>query len=215
MAAKVKLYGYWRSSATWRVRWGFGLKGIAYDYVPVNILSGETRQPAHLARHPMGALPVLEIEPGIFLCESLAMLEWADETHPGPKLYPGSPIERARIRSLCEIINSDTAPVQTPRAQKRHSDDATARADWARHFIREGLDTYEKVSRPWRGTWSVGNTVSAADLCLVPQIYNALRYQIDVAREFPALDDIYQRALGTEICRAASPEQQPDAVPGT
>jgi maleylacetoacetate isomerase len=209
----MKLYGYWRSSASWRVRWALNLKGLAYEYVPVNILSGENRSPEHLARNPLGALPVLEVAPGEILSESLAMFEWMEETYPqaGVSLFPGTPLDRARIRSLCEIINSGTAPLQTPRVQKRHSDDAKEREAWAAHFIREGLDTYEKLSRPWRGAWSVGDAISAADLCLVPQIYNALRYGLDMARDFPALDAIYRQALATETCAAASPEKQEDA----
>jgi len=206
------LYGYWRSSASWRLRWAFALKGFAYRYVPVNILKGEPHEPAHRARNVLGLLPVFEPEPGVYLAESLAVLEWLEETHPGGHaLYPGTPVDRARIRGLCELINAETAPLQTPRAQKRHSDDPAARAAWAAHFTREGLKGFEGMSRATRGAYSVGDAVSAADLCLVPQIYNALRFGIDVATEFPSLWEIYERCRATAACEAASPEKQSDA----
>jgi len=209
----LKLYGYWRSSASWRLRWALRLKDIPFEYVPVNILKGEHLEAAHLARNPLGILPVVEPEKGMFLCESLAIFEWLEESfpHKGPSLFPGSPLQRARIRSLCEIINAETAPLQTPRALKRHSADTSERTAWATHFIGEGLRAYESLSRPLRGEWSVGDQLSAADLCLVPQIYNAHRYGIDMTQELAPLERLFRKALGLEACQATSPERQSDA----
>lgn len=213
-APAIKLYGYWRSSASWRARWGFELKRVAYEYVPVNILKREHKGPEHLRRNPLGALPVMEVN-GTFVCESLAMLEWMDESFPkqGAPLYPRTPLERAQVRALCEIINSETGPLQTPRAQNRHSQDLEEKNAWARDFIREGLAAYDKLSQAVRGSWSFGDQVTAADICLIPQIYNALRYSIPVADEFPALHALFERALRTEECLRASPEKQIDAAP--
>ncbi len=225
MSTSPRLYGYWRSSATWRVRWAFALKELPYEYVPVNILKGETQAPAHLARHPLGMLPVLETAPGAMLVESLAMLEWLDERYPETyALYPGCADDRATVRALCEIINSGTAPLQTPRAQKHHSDDPEKRAEWGTHFTREGLRTFDRLrenvlARPFHdekidvesAPFSLGARVTAADLCLVPQIYNALRFKIDVANEFPRLWRIYENSLRTRACSDASPERQSDA----
>jgi maleylacetoacetate isomerase/maleylpyruvate isomerase len=209
-----RLYGYWRSSATWRVRWGFELKGVKYDYVPVNILKKENHERAHLARNPAGALPVLEIEPGRYLAESLAILEWLGETYPkqGPSLYPGDAYARAKIRQLCEIINSGTAPLQTPHAQGQHSADTQERQKWARYWIERGLKIFDQVSAPGRGLYSVGDQPTAADLCLVPQIYNAKRFGVDVKAVAPELLKIFDRALSTPACHRAAPEQQVDAV---
>ena len=209
-----KLYGYWRSSASWRVRWAFELKKIPYEYVPVNFLNGERESPAHLARNPLGALPVLEVSPGQFVSESLAIIEWIEETFPkqGPSLLPGTAIDRACIRQLAEIINSETAPLQTPRAQRKHTDNADERAAWAKHWIVEGLRAFDVLSTPHRKDFCFGNQVTLADLCLIPQIYNALRYSIDVKAQFPALWEIYNRSLATEACAKASPERQSDAV---
>jgi maleylacetoacetate isomerase len=212
---RPRLYGYWRSSASWRLRWAFALKKFDFEYVPVNILKGEPKEPAHLARNVLGLLPIFEPTEGVYLAESLAVMEWLEETHSPhatlPTLYPGSAIDRARIRGLCELINADTAPLQTPRAQKRHSDDPAERSAWAAHFIREGLKGFEGMSKAFRKEFSYGSQVTAADLCLVPQIYNALRFGLDVANEFPALWEIYSRCRQTEECAVASPERQVDA----
>jgi maleylpyruvate isomerase len=214
MPKMINLYGYWRSSATWRVRWALEIKGIPYNYVPVNILSGETQKPEHLARHPLGMLPVLETEDGQMISESLAMIEWIEEVFnlKGPSLYPGSALDRAQIRMLCETINADTAPLQTPRVQKRHSSDAAEKLAWAQHFVREGLKAFDVLSSKTRGTFSHRNDLSAADLCLVPQIYNALRFDIDVKSEFAGLFKIYEHCRKLQSCENASPEKQKDAT---
>ena len=210
-ATDLTLYGYWRSSASWRARWALELKQIAYRYIPVSLLNGENKAPAHLARNPMGAVPVLEVG-GKYLSESLAIIQWLEETFPDTtRLFPTEAWPRAQVRALCEIINSAIAPLQAPRAQKIHSDDPVAREKFAVHFIREGLKVYEGLAAPLRGQWSVGNHITAADLFLIPQIYNAVRYKIPVENEFPALWKMYLAALNTEACAKASPERQIDA----
>ncbi|MBS1983141.1 MAG: maleylacetoacetate isomerase [Bdellovibrionales bacterium] len=210
---KLKLFGYWRSSASWRVRWTLQFKEIPFEYVPLNILKGEPKKLSHLARNPLGALPVLEIDGRTNLSESLAIMEWLEDVHPTPAIYPKDPLDRALVRSLCEIINSETAPLQTPRAQNRHTIETDEKSSWARDFIRQGLDAYDKISKPYRtGEFSFGNQLTAADICLIPQLYNATRYQINVPKEFPSLAKIYTTCLATNPCRKASPEQQPDAT---
>ena len=162
----LTLYGYWRSSASWRVRWALELKQINYRYQPVNLLTGEHNSPEHLARHPLGVVPVLELGPQkIFLHESVAIIEWIEEVYQlkNPALFPGTPLERAKVRSLCEIINSYTAPFQTPRTQKRHSADAMEQKLWAQEFIRIGLAAFAKISAPLNGQFSVYDQVSAAE----------------------------------------------------
>ncbi len=214
-ADSLKVYGYWRSSASWRVRWALALKNIPFDYIPVNLLKGEHKSPEHLKRNPMGLVPVLEIGEGHFLSESMAILEWVEEVYllKGPALFPGTPLERAHVRSLCEIINSDTAPLQAPRAQKKYSSEPEKQNEWARDFISQGLRAFDVASRPLRKKFCVYDEVSAADIFLVPQIYNAIRYGIDVAKDFPELHRIYQECLKTSACLVASPETQSDAHP--
>lgn len=210
--AELKLYGYWRSSASWRVRWGLELKKLPFTYVPVNILSGENKKSEHLARNPMGALPVLDTGRGVLLSESLAILEYLEEEYKGYALYPGSALDRAQVRALCEIVNSGIAPLQTPRAQNRHSSNADEKSAWAQDFIRQGLQVYDRLSSSERGAYSFRDQVTAADLCLVPQVYNARRYGIEMAKDFPKLHEIYERCMQTPECRKAAPESQSDAV---
>jgi maleylacetoacetate isomerase len=190
------------------VRWAFQLKKIPYEYIPINLLKAEHLAPEHLARNPAGAIPVIELSDGRFMSESLAILEWSEERFPGThKLYPGSPEERAHIRRLCEIINSGIQPLQTPRVTKALPEDPEFRKAWLKRFISEGLKSFEGVSRATRGAYCVGDSPTAADMCLVPQIYAAQRFDV----EAPAsLRDIYERALKTPEGLAASPDQQID-----
>lgn len=211
----INLYGYWRSSASWRVRWALEIKQIPFNYIPVNLLTGENKSPEHLARSPMGSLPVFETETGKFLSESMAIIEWIEEVFSlkGPVFFPGTPWERAKIRELCEIINSDTAPLQTPRVQKRHSADAAEQKLWAQDFMRSGLKVFDESSKALRGKFSFQNDLTAADLFLVPQIYNALRFELPVESEFPALFQIYQECRALPSCIKSAPESMPDCPP--
>lgn len=210
----LEVYGYWRSSASWRVRWALELKGALYDYVPVNILNDEHNSEWFRAMNPNAALPLLVINKKELVHQSMAIIEWIEETYnlDEAQLFPGSPWQRAKIRELCEIINADTAPLQTPRTQKRHSQNTDEKSAWAAEWIQRGLRTFDLSSVPVRGKWCVGDDVTAADLFLIPQIYNAVRYQIDVATLHPELWRIYQAALATPECHKASPEQQIDAI---
>lgn len=214
---KLKLYGYWRSSASWRVRWALEIKKVPYDYVPVNILKNEHKEAAHLARNPFGLLPAFEMSPGNFLSESMAILWWIEENCEGTKIFGSTakgadPMSRYKILQLAEYINSDTAPLQSPRVQKMHSSDAKAGAKFAKHFIREGLAAYQAMAKSTAGKFSVGDSVTAADLFLIPQLYNARRFEIDVANEFPLLASIDRACYATSECKRSSPEAQVDAV---
>ncbi|NCN40021.1 maleylacetoacetate isomerase [bacterium] len=208
---KYTLFGYWRSSASWRIRWALELKGLSYEYVPVNLVQSEQKSLEHLARNPLGKVPVLKTPEGDLLTQSLSILEYLEEVHPPAILYPVSPLERARCRALCEVINADTAPFQTPFVQKRHSSDAAEQLNWAQEWIRKGFGAFDKLLPNRDGPYSFGERPTMADLFLVPQIYNAVRYQIPVAIEYPALWNIYEIALKTEACIKASPEEQSDA----
>jgi len=209
------LYGYWRSSASWRVRWALEHKGIDYEYVAVNLLKGEHRAPANMARNPSGLVPSLQLEDGkTYLSQSMAILNFLEEAYPaGARLFPQDPIFKAQVIGLCEIINADTAPLQKPLVFKKHSASEEEGTKWAQHWIREGLSAFDRASAPLRGAFSFGNTSTAADMLLVPQIYNALRYNLDVANEFPALNEIYKESFKLEACQKSSPEAQKDAVP--
>ena len=151
----------------------------------------------------------------------MAIIDWVDRS--GARsydLFPKAPLLRAHTIALCELINAETAPLQTPRAQKKHSDDQKARAEFAEHFIREGLRGFEamilksgaQLGARTDAKFCVGGTVTAADLFLIPQVYNAARYNVMVEKEFPKLWSIFQNCMATDPCKRAAPDSQVDAV---
>jgi maleylacetoacetate isomerase/maleylpyruvate isomerase len=212
MPQTLTLHHYWRSSCSWRVRWALALKGVPYQSVPVNILKGEHRDPAYMALNPAGFLPCLEID-GEPYGESLALIEWIEETWPTPALLPQDPLSRLYVRQLALTIAAGTQPLQNPFALKYYKLDDQERTKAARHWIERGLGTYETLLRKGRpGTYSFGGEVTVADLCLVPQVYNALRFQVDMS-QFPLIEGIYERCLKTKECDAAAPHNQPGAQP--
>jgi maleylacetoacetate isomerase len=206
----LTLYHYWRSSCSWRVRWALAIKGVSYDSVPVNILTGEHRTPEHLRRNPAGALPVLEMG-GQTYAESLALIEWIDETWPEPALWPRDPLLRLHARQLALTIVSGTQPLQNPSLLKYFQEDEAKRQEAARHWIARGLKTYETLlERGPKGAFSCGDQITAADLCLIPQVYNAKRFEVPLT-ETPRVAAIYEKARATRECKIAEPEQQPGA----
>lgn len=205
----LKLYHYWRSSSSWRVRWGLILKNLSFDLEAVNLLDDAQNAPAHLTHNASGQVPVLEIQDGAtttWLSESTAILEWLEETHPTPSLLPQSPWERAQVRELCQMINAGTQPIQNLKVLKKISDDQNERQKWAVHWIEKGFTAYEKKIRASSGLYSFGNTITMADLFLVPQCYNADRFGLDWA-PFPLIKKINERCLQTEACQKAAPDQ--------
>jgi maleylacetoacetate isomerase len=179
------LYDYWRSSASYRVRLALNLLDIDYETVPVDILAREHKSPEHLARNPQGLLPVLDID-GLRLTQSLAIVEYLDETRPGIGLLPADPIGRARVRTLAYAVAMDIHPVCNTglvghMLALTNGGDAV-RAGWMQKFIGEGLAAVEKLlDHPATGRFCHGDRPTMADLCLVPQVYNARRWQADIA----------------------------------
>ena len=201
----MKLYHYWRSSSSWRVRWALALKKVPCEFFAIDLLADTPSD--HLLRHPLGYVPVLEYDDGRYLAESMAILEWLEETHPSPSLFWGDPWNRAQARALAEIIVSDTQPLQNLDPQLHHSDDPKERLLWAQHWTRRGLAAFQAVASCTHGVFSVGNQLTVADLCLVPQVYNAHRQEIDVEREFPLVHAISKAALATESGLASHPDR--------
>lgn len=206
---KLRLYHYWRSSSSWRVRWALALKGLPCEMIAVDLLSGESESQAHLSRNPLGYVPVLEIvgDKPRLLTESVAIIEWLEEVHPAPALLPADAFDRARIRQLCEIINAATQPLANPNVTDEHSSDAAEKKRWNQLWIRRGLHAYEALAREKAGRFTFGDTLSMADLFLVPQCYNALRSEIALEREFPLLARIDANCLATPSCQAAHPDR--------
>jgi maleylacetoacetate isomerase len=178
------LFDYWRSSASYRVRIALNLLGIEYDAVHVNLLKQEHKSPEHLARNPRGAVPVLDID-GLRLTQSLAIIEYLHETRPGSSLLPGDASGRARVRALADAIAMDIHPVcnlgPTGYVMELTGGGDAVRKAWMQKFIGEGLAAFELLlDHPASGRFCHGDTPTMADLCLAPQLYNALRWEVDL-----------------------------------
>ena len=207
------LWGYWRSSAAYRVRIAANLKGLAPEHVFVHLRKGEQRSAEHLARNPSGLLPTWR-EDDFLLSQSLAILEYLDETHPEPPLLPGDARNRARIRELALIVASDIHPIGNLRVLAKlsadYGSDEAARSAWNRHWIALGLAAYESRLASTAGAFSVGDAPTLADACLVPQVYNARRFGLDLT-PYPLIVQVDAKARQLEAFADASPENQPDA----
>jgi maleylacetoacetate isomerase len=207
------LFGYWRSSAAYRVRIGCHLKGLQPEQAFVDLRKGEQRGAEHLARNPAGLVPVWR-EDGFLLSQSLAILEYLDETHPDPPLLSGDARQRAVIRELALAISADIHPIGNLRVLEALTSefraDSAACAAWNRRWIGLGLTALEARLRETAGQFAVGDRVSLADICLVPQLYNARRFNLDL-RPFPRVASVDANARALPAFIAAAPENQPDA----
>lgn len=211
------LYGYWRSSCTYRVRIALAFKGVEYSIVPVHLLEGGGQQHADAfrARNPMEQVPALEVEEGgeiIALGQSMAILEYLEERYPEPPLLPADRVARARARQLAEIVNSGIQPLQNLAVMKRLKAAGVDPNTWSADCIRRGLAAYAAVCERTAGAFSVGDAPSLADCALVPQLYNARRFGVDVSAELPALARIDARCAELDAFARAHPDRQPDAV---
>jgi maleylacetoacetate isomerase len=207
------LYGYWRSSATYRTRIALNLKGISYRTVGVHLLKDEQIQPAHLARHPSGRVPILEID-GVRIGQSMAMIDYLDETRPDPPLLPRDPKIRAHVRDLKDQIVADIHPLNNTstlaRLRSQFGADDTSIASWYAYWIERGFKVLEQML-PSAGSFCVGDSATLADVVLTPQVTNARRYpQIDL-KQFPNILRIDTALRQIKAFHDAAPEQQPEA----
>ena len=209
----VKLYSYFRSSAAFRVRIALNLKGIAYETVPVHLVKdgGHNRRPEFRAVNPQMRIPALVTPTGDVLIQSLAIIEYLDETHPEPPLLPKDPTARAQARALAEIVACDIHPLNNIgplRYLKRelHQDQAAIDA-WYHHWVLAGFEALEALVRP--GPYACGGAVTVVDLCLVPQVYNARRLNVPLDK-FPRIVAIDAACLKLPAFDRARPENQPD-----
>jgi maleylpyruvate isomerase len=212
-----RLYSYWRSSSSWRVRIGLALKGIAYAYEPVDLLAGEQFAEAHRSRSPASQVPVLEVEEGgrtVRLVQSMAILEWLDERFPDAPLLPPDIDGRARVRSLAEHVNSGTQPYQNAVVLKTVKEKLPGfEKEWARMWVTRGLEALERgVSDGLAGRFCHGDAPGLADCYLVPQMYSARRFGVDLG-PFPTLRRIDEACAAHAAFQAAHADRQPDAPP--
>jgi maleylacetoacetate isomerase/maleylpyruvate isomerase len=180
----MKLHNYFRSSASFRVRIALELKGLSYEYLPVHLVKGEHKSDKYRAVSASGLVPTLETDEGQLLSQSMAIIEYIDETHPNPPLLPRDALGRARVRALSQLIACEIHPLNNLRVLKYLVRDLKveeeAKNTWYRHWVRIGLEAFEKeLQRLPAGTFCHGETPTMADCCLVPQIFNGQRFKVD------------------------------------
>jgi maleylpyruvate isomerase len=207
------LHGYYRSTAAWRVRIALNLKGVAAEHAFHHLRHGGQRASAYALINPQCLVPALEVDNGAVLTQSLAICEWLEETHPDPPLLPGETWQRGRIRAFALAIACDIHPVQNLKVQERLRALGVTDAEvtgWARWVIQEGLEACETLLADGSGPFCFGTAPTLADLCLVPQLYNARRFGCELSH--------LARLLAAETAcnalapfAAAAPDRQPDA----
>ena len=211
----MKYYGFWRSLAACRVRIALALKGIAAEEISVNLMQGEQAKPEYLAINPLGVVPAL-VDDGATLFESLAIIEYLDETHPQPPLLPQDARGRARVRGLAQIIACDGHPLIVPRVrnylEKDLGVDEAARTRWCQHWILASLQAVEAhLSRDREtGRYSHGDTPTVADICIATQVFGARFFSCDVA-SVPTVMRIFDACMKLEAFERSHPLKQPGA----
>ncbi len=214
----MKLYNYWRSSASWRVRFALAYKNIPYEYVAVSLLKdgGEQHSESYRALNPMEQVPTLEwIEDGetLRLGQSLAIIEYLDGAFPGPRLLPANPYVRAKVRQLAEIVNAGIQPLQNLELLRYVRDDLKGdTAAWTRHFVGRGIRALEAEALHTASEFLVGDEVTLADCGLVPQLYACRRFGVELT-DCPTLLRVEARLQALDAYRSSHPDAQPDAQP--
>jgi maleylpyruvate isomerase len=209
----MKLHGYFRSSASYRVRIALNLKGLRAEHLPHHLRKGEQRDPAYLALNPQGLVPTLQDDRGAVLIQSLAIIEWLEETYPEPPLLPKDRLRRAQVRAFAQVLACDTHPVQNLKVLARLRQLGLPEekvTEWAAWANREGLAACETLIASEPGPFCFGAAPTMADLCLVPQLANARRFGVDLAA-FPRLLTAETAAKNIKAFADAAPDRQPDA----
>ena len=212
----VKLYSYWRSSAAYRVRIALNLKGIDYEIVPVHLPGDEQHSDEFHAVNPQELVPVL-VDRSRVIRQSMAIIEYLEEAYEGArKLLPATARERARVRGLAHIIAADIHPLNNLRVmqylEREFNTPQVERERWTQHWIREGFTAFENLlaDNPSTGEYCEGDEPTMADICLVPQVYNARRWSVDMT-PFPLIQRISEACMKLDEFERARPENQPDA----
>lgn len=213
--SKVLLHGYYRSSTSFRVRIALNFKRIAYDQTFHHLRKGEQRAPDYLALNPQGLLPTLEID-GLHLTQSLAILDYLEETRPDPSILPKDAAGRARVRSLAQMVALEIHPLNNLRVleelKTRFGTNDAGAAGWFRHWVQETFRALEirLTASPQTGRFCHGDAPTLADICLVPQVVNNARFEVDMTA-YPTISRIHRACLEIPAFADAMPARQPDA----
>jgi maleylpyruvate isomerase len=214
MTHDLKLYSYFRSSASYRVRIALNLKGLKYEYVPVHLINqgGEQLLEPYKKLNPSAELPTL-VHKAKALSQSVAIIHYLDDVYPEKPLFPADPYLKAKIMQVCEVVNSGIQPLQNLRVLKKLTDDFQVSEEqkniWIQHWIRLGFEGLETMVKEFAGDFSFGNKPTAADAFVVPQVYNAHRFKLSMDK-FPTLSRIANHCNQLEAFKSAHPDTQPD-----
>lgn len=209
------LHDYWRSGTSYRTRIALNLKGLEYDRVTHDLRAGEQKEVGYRELQPQGLVPALEVRPGFVLPQSVAILEWLEDTYPEPPLLPGNADERALVRAMCAVVGSDIHPLNNLRILKQlkvmgHTQDEID--GWARQWIGEGFAALDRMIDRYGSVHAYGTTPTLVDCYLVPQVYSAQRFGADLS-PYDNLMEAYDAAMQLGAVQAAHPDLQPDADP--
>jgi maleylacetoacetate isomerase len=209
----MKLYSFFRSSASYRVRIGLALKGLPYETIPISLAVNAHRGDTFRSVNPQRRVPALKLDDGSVLLQSLAILEYLEEVYPQNPMLPADPVERAKVRAVSQIVSSDIHPLNNSGTQAMlksqfRADDA-ALNKWMTNWIHEGFEAVDRLLEP--GPFAFGDQITMADICIVPQVYNARRFHIPLS-DFPRLIAVEASARQHPAFAQAAPEAQPDRV---
>ena len=205
----ISLYSYWRSSCSWRVRIVLAHKNIDYATIPIHLLQQKNVAPEYLEKNPLGQVPALSYN-NFTLSQSLAIIHYIEQKHPEHSLLPASLEDQARVWEICEIINSGIQPLQNLPILELAEKAGISRKEWAQKVISEGLEAIEGILVHTAGTYCVGDSVTLADACLIPQVYNAVRFEVDLSA-FPNVSRINELCSTLSAFQKSHPSAQPDA----
>ena len=212
MQSKMKLYSYFRSSSAYRVRIALNLKNIDYEYKAVHLVDngGEQNSPEFQEQNPMMQVPSLEID-GKFINQSLAILLYLEDTAPNQSLFPADSFEKSKVIELCEIINIGIQPIQNLKVLQYVTENSSIeKGQWGKHWIENGFVSFEKAIERTSKGFCFGDTPTAADCYLIPQVYNANRFKVDMTK-FQKINSVYEKCMELDAFKNAQPSAQPDA----